>query len=699
MKQAENLDRLWTVLSGDNDLTVDVLVDVLSGDMIQIDRDSIPECLPPSFSLESVILDGFGPHNGPNELHLSGGLNLLEGDNGAGKTHVLLAVNWSIFGNRGSLDPWMMKQDPFGMNLVNWNRSLDQGGRMSVEVAFEWNGRRFRTRRTLDKNGQESSYFMEENGKWMRSEGIPFGLDPDIIPFFLFQGEAVMYLSTEGQMAGEGRLGSALSAISGVSQYEHFRERLYFARSTIITNLETGLEKGLPLEKEIQRLEGKKEVLNNEGKELIHDIQRLETSRDSSLKRYRSALKKLARIGSLTSKQKDSITARARLPGLKTELQEFLSGSAREILRNEAERALRKAVAARNEHTRKRILCGAYDAQLSIVNQVLDTRKCICGTSIGRTGMGRERLKSLMGRLEAKRKEVLVDASLPAWIGDHVVESVERSLGKRTIGGNDIRRNVRSILKDERKAVLIETEEKGSPNDLLDVIRDHERTTIELASREEELRAIDRKIDKVDSKLKLKGSELASIWGEKRTSNVLATVLERMDKIIQILDLTKEDRIQEFIKRLEDDVNRMLNESEKESWISRFKIHRNNFIIGIEREEQGRSRTVTMPFLSAGEREAVASLIVIAISRITGSGLVLDSPFPYMDKGYRTIVLDLLTLLPGKVLLTIPTGTMGGRDIEDLERRWNTIDREFVHYHLKGASNGTMIEKRGDPNG
>lgn len=645
----------------------------------------------PSFELREVIMEGFGPHGGPNKLELSEGLTVVMGKNGTGKTHILLAVNWCIFGNRGSQDPWISQMDPFGSDLVNWDRDLEHGDHVKVTSVFRWNGDLYRIERKMDRNGQKVRVEKKSSGKWVEHTGIPAGLDPDILPFLLFQGEAVMFLSSEGHFTGRGSLGTAVMAISGASRSENGLNQVIRSKELIIERLEKNLDRGLPLEREMGRMDGKFELLEREEKEVRRNIRELEKGKSSSIEEYRTALKELSRMGTVTREQENIIRLKARLPSFRKEIGSLLSGASREILRSTAKRALAGALDEKEERTRKRILCGAYDAQVSIVEKILGSRQCICGTSIGRSGMGRERLDSLMSRLDAKREKVSDRGADIPWTSDNVMETSRMILAKEPFTRDDLKRSMRRVIRAEKLLKASIPKERSTPDPLIDSIRTYERMSIELERRQKELEKLRSRMSRLRSDISVKRTELVKIWGKGKDSTGFKDSLDRADLLIRSLRSSVDRTLNSFLEELEKEVNSLIKEMDRGDWISEFKVHRESWTIGIVRKGEDHERTVTLPFLSAGEREAVATLVVISMSRMTGSSLVLDSPFPYMDRSFRRNIFRMLPLLSGRVLITIPTGTIDPAEFKEVIEDWRSAGRETVVYSLEKVSGGSVM--------
>ncbi|MFW3146791.1 MAG: AAA family ATPase [Thermoplasmatota archaeon] len=642
-----------------------------------------------SFELTEIMLEGFGPHQGPNEIELKDGLTVLTGNNGTGKTHVLLAVNWCLFGDRGAMDPWMGEADPFGADLINWNSNED---RMIVEISFHWMGRPFRARRELVSGSHSFRVWIGSGKRESECSGLPPGLDPDILPYILFQGEALMFLSSMDRFSMDGALKKAVRALSGAGRMDSAMELLGSAREMLMLGLENRLERGLPVEREIGSLKGKLELIERDLERTEGRIDELEGRKKRTLSDYRSSLKALSSIHGVPAEEKRRIRLQARLPLLREQLGEMMSHSAREILRKPAIRALDQALRDKEERTRKRLMYGAIEAQSSIVSAVISSGKCICGSQIGRTGMGKERLEQLRGRLEARKEDHSDWGREIPWTADIVLENARRVLASEPFGRDEVKKVMSGISKcragigggsnKERKTVVTSMMRK---------IKDHEETVIKLSREREEFRRLRSERDQVRKELHGFKIEIAQIWGKERDSTNYVKALATLDEIYDLLNEKAGSCSCEFARKLETESNSVLKELDTEGSIGTLRIHPDSMSIGLVRDQKGDVRILPMFYLSAGEREALAMSMILAISKLLGTGLILDSPFMYMDRSRRKRFLEVLPKHSKRVLLTVPEGGLSGAEQKRISRQWSGIGRGVAEYRLVKGEKGSNI--------
>lgn len=85
------------------------------------------------------------------------------------------------------------------------------------------------------------------------------------------------------------------------------------------------------------------------------------------------------------------------------------------------------------------------------------------------------------------------------------------------------------------------------------------------------------------------------------------------------------------------------------------RIHPEKMTIG--RQKGRNERVIPLERLSAGERQSVVFSIICAFSALTGSGLIMDSPFNGMQSDTIQRSLQLLSKEERRILILIPSGT------------------------------------------
>lgn len=195
--------------------------------------------------LISLEMQNFRQHL-ESRISFSDGLTGIIGSNGAGKSTILEALAWALYGA------------PAVRNKIDTVRSTaSQGGaKVNVVLTFEINGSIYKVTRTLDSSGKSGNAFLEIDGKPVRSGvsdvtgAIAKLLGMDYQAFFtsFFTGQKQL----EFMAALEGRARAvAISRMLGYDRLTKAREQANEDRKGLNREIE-GLEKGLPDPEELK---------------------------------------------------------------------------------------------------------------------------------------------------------------------------------------------------------------------------------------------------------------------------------------------------------------------------------------------------------------------------------------------------------------------------------------------------------------
>ena len=145
----------------------------------------------------------------------------------------------------------------------------------------------------------------------------------------------------------------------------------------------------------------------------------------------------------------------------------------------------------------------------------------------------------------------------------------------------------------------------------------------------------------------------------------------------------KEDRIERMRSFLEEEATRTLGKiiGDHKRGV---KIHPEGMRVG--RSENG-GRVIPLDRLSAGERESVVLAIMIGLSELTGSSIILDSPFSNMERDSVIGAMTLISKLERPVLVMTPSGS-----IPDEKEHFRTLSGSRMNrYRLVPGDLGSTV--------
>ncbi len=611
--------------------------------------------------IETIRIEGFGPYDDEITIELKNGLNVVTGPNGAGKTSIIAAVRWCLFGlpngpHKGPVDH---------ASLLNWGRGERGLLEYGVEVDLRWGGSKFRVERRWS-DGSISFDVYDGDGKRM-SRGLPEGLVPTTFSLMVFMGEVVMFLSSGDPFSEVGPLKRAVWSFSGYGTLEELRMIIRDARDQLYRRLDVSGPEAADLEESIQRCKGRLDNVSEDMEKVKDELETLGSEMMEQGENYRQSLDRLSRLAGLEKEFRSNAVKAARLSLVREHLQESLSRAGSEVLRSQAERAVENIMNGREERTRRRILYGSFESQASIVREIIRSRRCICSSSIGTSGMGRERLEDLLGKLEARRDEVSDFGKELIWTSDTVLEQVRRILAAPSI----CRADMTGYIKDHRAcreaSISISgtgTTVKKELEGCISSIRGYERTKARIRSlrdREDDLR---RRADNLGRELDGQRSGLIELMGTDMGRKGIRDQVGFLDNATSQLEKVQADLRSSFLSELCRKANDISGPDEMGKY-SAIVIDGENYEIG--RELRGGSRTVPLSSMSAGERELVSLSVLCAFPAMIRGGFMLDSPFAYMDGARRVRFLSSLASLSDRVYLSIANGVLTDEEFDMLE--------------------------------
>ncbi len=634
--------------------------------------------------IRSMTIDGFGPHDGPNDIYLDTGPSLLEGPNGSGKSHIIYALNWCLFGRTGNMDPW--SADSGGSkDLINWNRKFEDG--MSVKVVLKVNDGRLEIERGYNKDGQ---YFRikDRTGRELDEHSIP--LDRVTSPFILYQGETAMFLSMEDPVSNKGIIGSLLHSLVGGDALDQARHILEEGKDVMMKKIGSSTEK---TDRAEGRLEGIRKRIDRIAKDIDHSekhIRDLSNRKEETGKRYRAVMKGLVDGTDADHGKKKRTIAATRAGRLEEKLEIAWSRSPIEMLRPLAEKALDRAREKKEGSNGRRLLFGAMEAQIAIVNEVMERKSCICGTSIARTGMGKERLEHLLSNLEERKRDASRWDTETIWSSDQFISKVAKDLSSDGEGGEDIISMVRELKKF--RGAMDQSSGTIGPDDardrIIEAVKEHERVKVLLQEEKKRIRTL--LSEKDDLKMESNSLEkmLISKYGTSGGKEEIVSMIPAIESSISRIERIREDRIERMRSSLEDEATRALGRiiGDQKRGV---KVHPEGMRVG--RSENG-GRVIPLDRLSTGEREAVVLAIMIGLSELTGSSIILDSPFSNMERGSVIGAMDLISNLKRPVLVMTPSGSIPDEKIYSGTRSGPRMTR----YRLVPGDPGSMIKEAED---
>lgn len=606
-------------------------------------------------------------------------VTLIRAENGFGKTNLLAAVNWCLF---GILPPPEDFQNP--KKLLNENARLqDNATRVRVELEFEHKGKLYKASRTYDQPHERTNALrlveLKEGTETPLSSSVNVDrfinavLPKEMAPHFFFYGEATSkYTNQQGAEAFGAAVKNILGATAATMALSDLEKAFRDYQKEAANHSSSD---AIEIESQIQAIEEQRGSLE----EALKAAKEEEAAADRIIEQINKQLLGSEQVGK-DQTRRDKLNAElksrsARLQRLQAESQRWFESHGTAILAQSFANDVKSLL--EQEDTRRKI---PGDFNEKFVKEILEDKICICGRPIDH---GTEEESCVKSMLQTATDRTMVDR----------VMSTQAALGKLEAQAKS-GWSGREKLSQEQAQLVDEIQSIESD---LDEISERLRTNdIKAIAEKEEARRV------AKSKQRLAIQKQSQIESQQQDNK------RRVDQLSRDRDRLVRESLaaQRYVKRAQVAgalVSLLKNRLEDEEATARidikFKIDkiikaflRKSFHIQIDKnyrvtviDEQGNNAA-----LSDGEKLLFGLAFTGSIAEFardrqhedvdillsgTDAPLVIDSPFGDLDTTYRQAVARFLPKMAPQVILLVSSSQASGGVLAELEGR---IGEQYV---------------------
>lgn len=615
-------------------------------------------------TLQNITLENFGPFKGPQTITFpKGGVSIVYGENMRGKTFLLNAIRYALFGKVLSRGSRQISLHEIG----NWESAAEGHPGFQVDLYFESEGRQYQLTRLCrplpgvthpEKDtdyGQEVFLRRDGNvlGPAQRDAEMARVMPEQVSRFFLFDGELLQeyeeLLRSQSEMGH--RITEAIERILGVP---------------VLTNARAHMR---DLEKTAQQQESRAAQKDQQTRELGNNLANLTDQRtyhEAELQRYKdkfkelkgekasleSSLRKTERIKALLDEsdkhERDIKELAQRLVEKEERLREAMSEAWRTLLKPRVE-ALRVTLRAQISEAQARITRSAVSKELvERIQQSLTKDACsTCERTLDRES--RERLTTVLANIQKE------DTAQPE--PDGLGEMLRISSVLDSFEAQDKRDVVRELSdaideirvdkaeKEERVKEINEQTSRFDQSEIRAQHSDHERVIKEIGlvergieAAEEKLKVINENIDRLQKELEKKGG--ADIAKERRRREIYSRLRDLFSEGVGLY----RERLRE---RVEKDATALFVKLTSEPEYEGLLINE-NYGLTITHKDGTPIRV-----RSAGAEHIVALSLMGALQKnapLQGP-IIMDSPFGRLDEVHTTKVIQALPDMAQQIML------------------------------------------------
>jgi len=659
----------------------------------------------------SITLENFGPYKGQQQIEFpeQAGVGIIYGENMRGKTTLLNAIRWALFGEilgRG-------EREISPEELINWESKEEGNHSFRVTLEFEFEGddyqliREYRPKTEGVEPNNAEDYtqdgFLRENGTILgpdeQEQRLNTILPRQISRFFLFDGELLQQyqdlLVDQSEMGEKIRL--AIERILGVPVLKNGRTDL----RTLLDEAESAVADAASKKAETEELGSQIQATQERVKGHRNEVEKLKSERGNLVDKRNKKRAELENIEGIQTQIERRESIEAEIEQLEERL-ERKEEKLEDVLSDAWYAALDPVLQDRLEELkdqREKLHQGHIDTQVADeLAQRLETasRTGTCPVCDQDLEEGDE--SHLTDEIKSLRETAETDGGSQGEEYDDVVraigslQDVQRTNPKEQI--NDVLDDLASIRVDiaakkddidEINQNIDESEAKRATS----LRKDEEKLTKKIGIKEDAIDSEQEKLTKAEENLdklqdKLDRMSDGSFTEEKERRKLYEDLFDIFDKGVS----SYRDELRD---RVEEDASDIFIELTTEPEYARLEINENYGLTIVH--ESGDRITVR----SSGAEHVVALALMGALQNnapLKGP-IIMDSPFGRLDSGHVRNVVEALPNLTDQVLLLVYRDELDQQEAREILggqlRKEYSMRRESAR-HTKLVEGGEIDE-------
>jgi DNA sulfur modification protein DndD len=655
--------------------------------------------------IESLELENFKVFHGPNKVDIKqgpGNVVVIQGDNGRGKSTIMEAVFWCLYGKEKKHDRLVPANFPA---IVN-NAARREGNNFArVKIAFEHDGRQFEVERSVRAkkvvpNPSRRSDFDEE--LHFRVDGKDLGEDnsliydmfpEDVASFFFFDGETISRYA-EAQENNRETVEKALGLpylrqarediVKVLRDFEHDLRDVQSSPETEKTEADLKALRGKAVEyvTHLNEQEAQLECVNNDIRQHQRNLEEFD-----DLRGIQQRIQELEDFSSELDKEESAILSteeafRAELPWL--------------ILGKSVRGAVETVGRVKEQAVQERIEQGRLMDQAEFMKDLRSSGICICGNRMDAEGLGRidEMLEKLNGALGTIQ---VIETDRYSWTQSDLSTAMSKA---RSV--EEDARNVHSLeakrrYLDDNRSRVSKARERETEN-----MRDHsaqnlrEKEVFErLTQLTKDKAVIQSKLDEIRDALNITRRQVSELERQleisfSKKSSASRALLESISRsnralkaLAEIIDRSAEQKRVQIEQRSSGIYTSITNKPKEFIGLS---IDPQTFEVKV-RSEGG--DLVESKKLSDGERHVMALSFLGGLKDSTHEGtLIMDSPFGRLDQTHKTRLIEKIPDLAKNVVLLVTDEDLRPDDWKNL----TGVQKKFLLDHDQRQKFSRILE-------
>jgi len=546
--------------------------------------------------LNNVCLENYKIFYGKNTLRFDNGVNIIEGKNGYGKTTIVDSIFFALYGKKNG-------------DVINNFAKMNNERRCRVNVDFEHKGDKYNVERELSDDGEKFYLKINNNESNISIENI---IPERIASLSFFDGEKIS--GVVGYMDDE-----SLDEMLGIAGLKMVKEDVEKLKKGFELSL-TGMGKIKNFFRKMGEIKAVKKLEEKEKKIKIkigHEEKRMNE--------INYEISEAEKILEKEKKLDEEIKERKELEKIYRELvdeeEKFKENMAYIILKDELKKAVENINKKKDEIIKARIKQGRINAQEELLESILHSGRCICGTPVSTSNYGKHEISMLLENL--KHEEEKIGKIKDFYIGPGDLSSALEKV--RNININPL------IIKNEKGKIEDGLNKKTRLSKMGIILKNLNEKRVEGKARELRIEELKSEFAEIKDMVEEKREKIKANKKRKTLKKIRNT-----ERLISVLD-----EITEETKRL-----KKMETEKKASSILRSVTNKPREYKDVDVENRNIKNVSSE--LSDGEKHVLALSFLGGIKK---DMMVVDMPFTRLDKTHKRKLLKKIPSLAEQVIL------------------------------------------------
>lgn len=574
-------------------------------------------------------------------------IQVIFGSNGYGKTSILEAITWCLYGSKVISNPELNRKEYFNRVTLQDNPTLE----ICVELTFLCGDDIYKINRTAQrtlngsvpsvKGGSDPNFYINGESKIDSREWVEMLLPYDCREFFFFDGLEIKRYAQQTQTP---KAREAIEKVLGIPAIRNLKEDT----ERVIEELNKTLDEITKSNQYLNQLKAQRDQLQEKIQTKENQLQVAQEDIKAAQEILESSKEKARQVDVIKEKLQQLENLKER-----KNRQEDRKGDIEKQIKKAFERAplaLMRTFMAQvgSELQSKSINTAKRYGSVEQLKKLLNSDICLCGKCIDEAS--RKYISSKLKRIEEESKNLNTDSIRQSDLGNRLAALSQSSFP-------DIDNLTLQCYQREEELQEIEQTQAGLRKDTegysledIDFWKRYEEQEAQVRQQKSKRDDLNSQIQDLRNEKRNKQHEIEKLASEDKTTETISKQLKLARNFYYAVQELIDWRIEERRKTIEEvttDIYRQVtNKPEEYKGVKISEEYKINVETWFEKD-------LNPDTLSAGEKEVLAFSLIVGLNLASGATapLVMDTPFGHLDIEHQRNIVKALPSFPSQVII------------------------------------------------